>query len=392
MRTILASFGLAVLLSVPPPVHADSPSDSIAPGSQLGFLLLRDLAGEGAPQVLVSPLGITSALSLALAGARGRTGDEIAEVTGLVVPAAESGRTPPFADVLSRLSGQGDALRFANASSVWARRGLGLHRQFLDDMRQRHVAVESVDFGRADVTRKINRWGRKATRGGIREVVSSPPPDDTQLYLLNAIYFKDLWSDPFEPAETAPRPFASAEGAVRDVPMMSRSAKWSYAEADGLQIVRLPYKTPDLAMYVLLPPSNGLLPWLASADAVAWESLLVKMADREGRVSLPRFQTTYSTTLKRSLLSAGIRSAFGDSADFSGISDAKFGVTDVIHKTRIEVTEGGTEASAVTSVLMGTTSVSMEPPFEFRADRPFFYAIRDDRSGVLLFAGLVLSP
>lgn len=361
------------------------------PGTQMGFDLLRSLAGEESDHILISPLGITTALALLLAGADGQTAREISHSIGLPPGAEDSDVTRHWYSAMSRLERADAGLRFSNVSSVWARRGLTLNAGFLTDAQALHARVTLIDFSAGNVLSQVNRWARKATRGGISDILSEAPSRETQVFLLNAMYFKDTWEAPFRPEMTMPKAFRSSGGGEHEVPMMSRHGEWSYAESEGTRVVRLSYSTPDLAMYVVLPPSADLSSWLQTLDASSWETLLGELRPREGRVSIPRFQATYSTSLKQPLMASGVQSAFEASADFSRLSDAALSVTDIFHKTRIEVSEQGTEASAVTGISMGTTSVSMDPPFDFVADRPFFYAIRDDQSGSLLFAGLVFA-
>ena len=143
-------------------------------------------------------------------------------------------------------------------------------------------------------------------------------------------------------------------------------------------------------MYVVLAAA-GLDAWLAEADDERWEALVGGMAEAEGRVVLPRFSFAHEAKLKRPLTELGMGVAFGSGADFSAMTERHVVVSDVLHKTFIEVNEEGSKAAAATAVEISDESEPL-PPFEFIADRPFFFAIRDDRSGSLLFAGILRQP
>ncbi len=89
-----------------------------------------------------------------------------------------------------------------------------------------------------------------------------------------------------------------------------------------------------------------------------------------------------------------MRSAFdAGAADFSAMSDGDLFISEVKHKAVVDVNEEGTEAAAVTSVEMKATSIEApQDRFSFVADRPFFFVIRDDATGALLFMGTLYDP
>jgi serpin B len=122
--------------------------------------------------------------------------------------------------------------------------------------------------------------------------------------------------------------------------------------------------------------------------------MIAALKTQEGTVILPKFSSTYKATLNDSLRDMGMHSAFDiNRADFKGMTrDARLYISRVLHKTFVEVNEVGTEAAAATGTEMSITSAPAGEPFVFKADRPFFYAIRDGQTGLILFAGLMYSP
>jgi len=240
----------------------------------------------------------------------------------------------------------------------------------------------------------INGWVNKSTRGLIDKIVDSVSRE-TMLYLINAIYFKGRWQVEFDPAVTRDLPFRLVGSGEKQTPMMSRSGSFRYGEDAALQALRLPYGGGRMAMYVFLPrATDGLGEFLRGFDERALAEWAGKLATREGDVSLPRFKIAYECALAPALKTMGMRDAFAaGAADFSKMSDGDLFISEVKHKAVVDVNEEGTEAAAVTSVEIKATSI--EAPrdrFSFVADRPFFFVIRDDSTGTILFVGALYDP
>ena len=361
-------------------------------GVDLGLSLLRYVAKEeGGAQVLISPHGIASALLLAWNGAAGKTREDIASTIGLASGSTFDQFNPTWASLDKSLTSADSELRLANANSIWIRKGKELAPSFLARTRNSFGAtVQALDFDATHAPDTINTWVQNNTGGKIDSIIAGPIPAAAQLYLINALYFKGTWTSPFKEEVTRPREFHPAREPARKVQMMERLAEWGYHKGE-VEAVRLPYGNDRFAMYVVLPSEGGLETWLESLDSKSWLALVSSLSTKEGTVVLPRFRAGFSTKLKPSLSALGMAVAFGDAADFSGMTKESVSISEVVHKTFIEVDEKGSEAAAATGIEMGSTSVSLDPPFEFVADRPFFFAIRDDQSGTLLFTGIVRS-
>jgi serpin B len=168
-----------------------------------------------------------------------------------------------------------------------------------------------------------------------------------------------------------------------------------YLENGDFQAVRLPYGEGLVSMYVYLPkPESSLPKLLGQLTASNWETWLPKFNVRKGAVVLPRFKSEYQADLVMLLTALGMGIAFdGDKADFTGMQqNSKLYINRVVHKALVQVDEKGTEAAAVTVVGAAPASAMPPPPFNFVADRPFFYAIVDHQTGMPLFMGTVVAP
>lgn len=225
-------------------------------------------------------------------------------------------------------------------------------------------------------------------------------PKDTRAVLVNAIYFKARWADPFEKGDTKPEDFTLTSGQKVRAPLMYQRRHFELYESDELQSLKLAYDGATTSMYVLLPRKSGGLPalerQLTAENLVKWTS---GVNQQEVKVWLPRFKLTVPTELANVLQKMGIHDAFNRSkANFRGMTEHPDGlyITNVVHKAFVELDEVGTEAAAATAVVMlagGAPPLAPPPPVkEFRADHPFVFVIKHEPTGAILFMGRVLDP
>jgi len=285
------------------------------------------------------------------------------------------------------------AVKLSVANSLWARRGV----TFKEDFLRRNKRYYGADIRTLSTAAAINDWVAEKTNNKITEIVDAIDPG-TIMFLINAIYFKGTWQKEFDKNLTLEGPFHLANGATSPRPMMRQSGRYDYLEGEGFQAVRLPYGDGRIGMYIFLPSGDSSLERFhegLTADKLnAWIGHLMP---RAGTIHLPRFKLEYEATLNQSLSTLGMAVAFErDRANFTQMFEsagAKAYIHKVKHKTFVEVNEEGTEAAAVTSVEMRVTSVAVEePPFEMIVDRPFFLAIVDGKTGLILFMGSIVNP
>ena len=180
---------------------------------------------------------------------------------------------------------------------------------------------------------------------------------------------------------------------------MTQSGRYPYLEGPNFQAISLPYGAGRFSLYVFLPTAelglDGFLKYLAQENLGVWPKWMNEFEEQDGAISLPRFKLAYGKSLNAALSVLGMRVAFGAAADFSAMCpDVEPGlvyIADVRHKTFMEVNEEGTVAAAVTKVEMRMRGLP-PPPFRMVVDRPFLCAIRDNETGVIVFAGVVVEP
>jgi serpin B len=385
-----------------PPIEQPTPTASqpvnqqlVTANTRFGFKLFSQLLQtESTENIVISPSSVAIALGMTYNGASGSTQQAMAEALELQGMSLEEVNQASAALKVS-LEGADPAVKLAIANSLWGRQDIQFKPEFLQRNQEFYGAeVASLDFSRTDTVDRINTWVSENTEGKIPEIVDQINPDDV-LFLINAIYFKGSWTDEFDPAQTVDRPFSLLDGSQIMQPLMARSGEYRYSETESFQAVSLPYGEGRLSMYVFLPKQGtSLNQFYPTLTAENWETWMMGFRNRPGALQIPKFKLDYSATLNEALGAIGMAPAFDASqADFSGISDASTVINQVQHKTFIEVNEEGTEAAAATSVRIALTSLPMpQEPFEMVVDRPFFFAIRDNQTGTVLFMGSVVNP
>ncbi|HEX8695097.1 MAG TPA: serpin family protein [Longimicrobium sp.] len=376
------------LTELPRPL-TDAERALVGAGNQFALGLFRQVGGQGAENVFISPLSASMALGMTMNGARGQTLDEMRATLGFgsLAMADVNGSYRSLIELLLGLD-RGVDVRLAN--SVWYRREFPFETSFLETCRTYFGAkAAGLDFGSPAAVDSINRWASQATSGRIDKIVEKIDGDDI-MFLVNALYFKGSWRAAFDPAQTTQAPFHGADGVDRTVPLMVRGGNYRHVWRPEYQAVDLPYGNGAFVMTVVLPrEGHGVDALVGSLDAARWQEITAALdgvQETEMSVFLPRFRVTYEKTLNDALKALGMPLAFTDAADFTALSPAGgVYVSEVLQKSFVEVNEEGTEAAAVTSVNVGLVSV---PP-SFRADRPFVFAIRERFSGTILFIGKI---
>jgi serpin B len=389
----------------PPPC---SPSTGVFPEDHNEFALdLYRRVVSGTDNAFFSPFSIRVALAMTFAGAGSTTADEMA--VALRFPSPDDAVHESFAEILRRLNAAGDGdYEMSVANSLWGQRGATVLSEFIARVdRYYGGGMNLVDYrgNREEAAATINRWCAEKTKQRIRDIVSAGGLDAlTRLVLVNAVYFKGLWEEPFMEFFTSNEPFYLPGGKFVAVPMMHTMPKIKHFSARGYQAVELDYKGGDLSMVVFLPHKrDGLRQLEREMSGRTYDDCLKKMRTRTVQVHLPKFKMTPAAIdLGTQLKSLGMSLAFDeDRADFSGINghvpphEEALYISSVLHKAFVEVNEEGTEAAAATAFKMtGCGSAQPENPkfCEFIADHPFIFAIREKKSGVILFLGRVTNP
>ncbi|MBI2761822.1 MAG: serpin family protein [Chloroflexi bacterium] len=362
--------------------------------NSFGFGLFREsVAASDGKNVVLSPLSVAIALTMAYNGAGGQTRAEMERmlnVTGMSLADVNAAT----AALRQSLAGADAKVRLDIANSIWARQGFAFEQDFLDRNRRLFDArVSELDFGGPAAVDVINAWVSENTNGRIDSIIDEINADQV-MFLINAVYFKGEWKARFDPARTTDGSFRLADGTSKTVPMMSQGGEYLYLQADGAQVLTLPYGDGRFNMTLMLPPEGVSAAELAARlDAATWADWLARLRPMDGDIALPRFKLSYKATLNEQLKALGMRDAFDEArADFSGMrrTPPSLVIDEVKHKTFIEVNEEGTEAAAVTSIGVRVTSAG--PRFRFVADRPFLFAIQDSQTGAVMFLGAISDP
>lgn len=377
---------------------ADATVDSrlVSANTSFGFKLFAEVAKQDAGKnVFISPASVGLALAMTYNGAVGETklGMERAlEIQGM----NHAELNNAYAQLRRSLESADPKVELDIANSLWGRKGVTFNPDFIQRNKQFYGAeVTALDFGDPGAPATINSWVSDKTKGKITHIVDQID-SQTILFLINAIYFKGKWSHEFDKAKTKEDTFTTGAGQKKRVPMMHQSGSYNYYEGKNFQAASLPYGDGRASMYIFLPAQGSRLDeFQKELTAANWESWMKQFADARGDISVPRFKVEYEVGLNEALKALGMGIAFdANRADFSGIvqGSERAYISRVKHKTFAEVNEEGTEAAAVTSVEMRTTSARVQKTFQMVVDRPFFCAIRDNKTGTLLFVGSITDP
>lgn len=370
--------------------------DLVAAVNGFGLDLLKETAAEGENTVL-SPFSVATALSMTHVGARGTTAKEIAEV--LHVSGMDDERLhASWADLIAS-SATEDETVFRTADSLWTDEDVSFEEPFLDVNHDDFGAeIRTLDLQAPGAADEVNAWVDDATEGLIPEIVTQDQIEGSVLELVNAVYFLGEWEMPFEAESTFDESFTLTDGEDVDVPMMHAMEPWPYTESAEYQAVRMAYKGGTHAAYVIVPKEDSAWEMLDGMDAEWFRTLRDEVEEQDGSVTIPVFELEWGEDLAGPLKRMGMASAFTADADFSGISrqavetyDSLF-ISHVLHKTYLRVDEKGTEAAAATSVGIAGSAAPAAEPFELRADKPFVFVLTDERSGTLLFLGVIADP
>jgi serpin B len=361
--------------------------------------------GAQAGNLFFSPYSITAALGMTEAGAQGTTQSQIRQALSVTLPGDAFHAAINALDLSLMGHAQAtDGLTLNMVNSTWTQSGWDFRVAYLDVLSRYYGAgVNLLDFIAApDPSRIIiNTWVADQTNQRIKDLIPQGAiTSDTRLVLTNAIYFLASWLYRFDASLTTNQTFTKLDNSAVSAPLMQLGGngtklRMNYARVGTARAIDLPYKGDRLRMTVLLP-DKGSFPAFESSISVATVNALVQALDSTDLppVRLPKFTfTSGSVSLVPALQSLGMTDAFDDTkADFSGIDGRRdLVITDVIHKAFIAVDEKGTEAAAATAVIIGVTSMPVDPP-SFVADRPFIFLIRDRQTGVILFMGRIVDP
>jgi serpin B len=364
--------------------------------NQLGFDLLSKVRGDQNGNKFISPTSVLQAISMVYNGADGGTKEEIAKalhVEGIDVKELNKAS----ASLMNKLHQDSKRVKLNIANSIWINNNYHFQTDFKQNTEDYFNAkIEEINIMDRESPKKINDWVRKSTNGKIDEIVDSPLDSDLVAILINAIYFKGEWIYEFDKKRTEKRPFFLENGAIKEISLMTLNEDLDYYENESFQAVSLPYGDEKMSMKVFLPKENlSLQEFEKKLTEKNWQEWNSQFHKKEGTILLPKFQLEYEVNLNDPLKKLGMVTAFDfDEANFRNMIEEAdpLWISQVKHKTFIDVNEEGTEAAAATSVEMKTESAPADGPFYMEINRPFFVSIVDEKTGMILFVGFISNP
>jgi len=341
--------------------------------------------------LFISPLSLTLALALLYNGADGVTKQELAKILGIQNIELEEANTA-YAVLRDELGQHLGQINLSIANSLWAQKELLFNQDFIQRSKSFYsTEVLNLNFASPEASLAINDWVKNKTNGKINEIVSSGDLNpNTILILLNAIYFQGTWRRQFSKANTKEAPFILSDGKPKLLPMMAQSGVYKYFQDEDFQAIALPYGDSNISMIVFLPDEQNLLSdFHQRLDTQKWQQWRTRFSQMQGYLGLPRFKVDYEDSLMGAFEALGLNIALSSRASYQNMCNAFVSISDIRHKAFMEVNEEGTEAAAATGVLMQRT---IGQKFSMVINRPFFCAIQDDQTGVILFLGAIWEP
>ena len=321
-------------------------------------------------------------------GANGETRKQINSIIGVNDNISKESLNEAFNGLNEYLARVDSKTTFTTANSVWIDEGFKVKPEFLSDKKligetfnQKLSTVKTMD--------DINNWCDVKTHSCIKKVLSEPLPETCRMLLANALYFKGMWKNKFDKADTKEKEFTNSDGSKSKVQMMSQVSEFLAYEGIDMDFAEFPYGNDNYCMDVFLPHEDKKLDeCMKNFDQKTFEEYLNKAGKGEVLVEMPRMKLEYMNSLVKPLKAMGMTDAFSEKADFSGLSDEKVSISDVIQATFVNVDEEGTEAAAVTVATLDNSIMPMRTS-SFIMNRPFVYIIREKTSGTILFIGKV---
>lgn len=365
--------------------------------NEFGLDIFREVRSNSEDEnIMISPLSISVALAMTYNGADGETKKEMEEalhVAGLTTDEINAS----YKMLIGALQSLDEDVVFELANAIYYADFFHVKSDFLNINSTNYDAeVVGLNFKSPTAIEVINNWVADKTHDKIMKIIEKLDDND-RMVLLNAVYFNGIWSKKFDEDGTKMRNFIKSDGTNIDIPMMNKEDALDYESNELFKAIRLPYGTGQYNMVVMLPierkNSHDIIDQLSSENWENWNKTFKK--EEHIVVTMPRFKFAFESELKSALKKMGMSQAFDPLAsDLSGISDdADLYISSVLHKSYIDVNENGTEAAAVTAVIIGTTSIGVgEQKIYFTVDKPFVFAITEKDTGAILFIGEVQNP
>lgn len=373
-------------------ILSDAQHEMVNNNNSFAFSLYNKTMGMNSR--VVSPLSVTYLMSMLANGADGETQQQILATLGW---AGEGIQQPSLQDIndysrmlIEKTERLDKAVTVEIANYVAVNKEFKLNSKFQKSVERDYKAgVESLNFTSPSTLKRINDWCNDRTHGMIPSIINELDPDAVS-YLMNAIYFNGTWKDKFSKEETKQEMFRGYTRDIQYVDMMHRHGEYFYADGDGYSAVSIPYGNGAFRMTVILPSEGSFLrDVMASMDGGKFQALQRSMEKCNVDLKIPRFTTEVDLPLNDIISALGAPLIFSSQADFSQFARGDFYVSKMFQKAKIEVSEEGSKAAAVTAAIMMMSAVRPEKKRNvvFHADSPFAYIISENSTGSIYFMG-----
>jgi serine protease inhibitor len=362
----------------------------VAADNAFGLNLFQNLNSGAVGNVAIAPISIAMALQILYNGAAGTTQTAMAQTLQLGALSAQDLNAENAALQASLLDAD-PAVQLVLANSLWMHLSDNPVLPSFTQSDQTYYGATVGDLSGAPAN--VNAWVSAETDGLITAILPAGNYAEVIAVIANTIYFKGQWSTAFDPTQTVSTAFTLADGTQTSVEMMHQSGTYAYLQGTNFQAVSLPYGVGRFSMLIVLPNSGvSLASVLAGMTPDTLNGWVSQALSSTGSIALPRFTSTYGISLPPALsaLGMGVALCSGNAANFSALAPGVC-VSDVEHKTVVQVDESGTVAAGATTIGIGLTAMPTAQ-FSMSMDHPFFYAIRDDQTGELLFVGTLVNP
>ena len=374
-------------------ISAQNSSEITQSNNKFTFDIYQELKNSQT-NLVFSPHSISSALSMVYIGAKDNTAEEIRDVFYLNPNIQEFSKSYQQLN-LTEQSNKNEKYLY-NANSLWIQQGLKLKTSFLDANKKYFSAsLNQTDFiNKTEESRlKINKWVSKNTKNRINDLLPASSIDrSTRLVLVNAIYFKSSWKYQFNEKNNYTDYFQAEKNNCIEVEYMKNKMVTSHYQDRYAQVIEIPYETKEVSLLIILPNSFRKLRRLEKKLDYEYYNHILQNKERKSiHLSLPKFDIESTFELKNVLQELGVKSAFSDAADFSGMSNEKLYISSIAHKANITANEKGTEAAAATAVMMRKMSVNLES-IDLEVDKPFIFILKNNQTNHIYFIGKITNP
>ncbi|XP_075994773.1 alpha-1-antitrypsin homolog [Genypterus blacodes] len=362
------------------------------PNADFAFALYRNLNAKAAAgkNIFYSPLGISTALAMLSTGARLDTQSQL--FTALGYSAANLSQTEvnkAYEHLLHMLGHGQEAQQLVIGNAMALRAGFKPLDAFMEDMRHFYSGEAfNVDFSKpTEAAAEINRFIAQKTQDKITDQVKDLDTE-TAMVLINYVFFRGKWEKPFDATHTHKADFHVDESTVVQVDMMKRTGRFDFYQDNNASVILLPYKS-NTSMMIMLPHEGKM----QELESLINKEYVHTCHDSVSRNSvdlfLPKFSISADAALDETLREMGVKDAFANNADLSGISEeVKLKVSKVSHKAVLSVDETGTEAAASTTIEI----MPMSLPESLNLNRPFLVFILEHSTKSILFMGKISDP